>query len=799
MMSDPDLLAALSDPYWHELHVFLSAQYGDAGRLVVPAPLHRAFTRASCPQDLTGQTADGFDALAIHKGDYTAIPADILYPVLIGYRPVFANAVFVVMASSDTGGAVDKDHTGALGDMMVWARTHATPAVVRATLPPRMTLSPGDALARMARLIARDLVKLVDGTGLTTVAETALPFAGTRWFWGDDAAKVAELFCLPTLHAAEPELVDRLIDTILALSPGGIIQRRLGPAEVWVDEAETTDFRVLGTFVITFGDLSRGRVRQAIRFNDGRTRPIVCFVPGTLECEWRGRRLTCDIAASIFAHSIEQHGDHVLLRHVSTIRHPGDVMRELGTVTCTYTLAAGRSAVAVDLVVTPARFVTLRDISVTSGLGELNELGWFDTITSLSERGDVAITDAPLDMPLTGMNPAYLSLWESRALPGHATGVHIMPGDGPLAEIASTINGERLASLHWRYRGRSATRHKPFVIRDERLVTAGGYYDRASEYRALVRETDPAWCRDPSMTYDTGVELNAVATWLFFATHGHYGDVLPARMAALRAWYDRHLALYLDHLRLNEPNRHERIFVRGLAFAILSLDTAARVFPDARYRDTADRLTEALLGTEVAVGGVDDAGVFGSGLLEAAWRPELDSQCAALLALGRMAHAPEVAAALSPAIARGLAALRISIPTGSSYGNDPLDHPTIVIGRHHGDDDLIDTGFWTYKLGLALRAFHIIAHGVAIGAIDLPKPLQAHLANLDRTAREALLYATECRDDVIEVRTSFNAGETNSETQPWVALGLVSDLERTIVSEPTMVDASLQFFRFPHV
>ncbi|MBD8548159.1 hypothetical protein [Sphingomonas sp. CFBP 8760] len=737
--------------------------------------------------------------MAIHKGDYTAIPADVLYPVLIGYRPVFANAVFIVMASSAIGVAVDRDHIGALSDMMTWARAHATPAIVQATLPPRMTLAPGDALARMARLIARDLVKPVKGTGLTAVAETALPFAGTRWFWGDDAAKVAELFCLPTLRAVEPELVDRLIDTILALSRDGIIQRRLGPAEARVEVAETTDFRVLGTFVITSGDLSRGRVRQAIRFNDGRTRPIVCFVPGTLECEWRGRRLTCDIAASIFAHSIEQHGDHVLLRHVSTIRHPDDVMRELGTVTCTYTLAAGRSAVAVDLVVTPARFVTLRDISVTSGLGELNELGWFDTITSLSEMGDVAITEAPLGLPLTGKNPAYFGFWESRALPGHATGVHIVPDDGPPVEIAGTVDGERIASLQWRYRSRSATRHKPFVIRDERLVTAGGYYDRAPEYRALVRETDPAWCRDPSMTYDTGVELNAVATWLFFAINGHYGNVPLARIAALRAWYDRHLALYLDHLRLDEPNRHERIFVRGLAFAILSLDTAARAFPDACYRDTADQLTEALLGTEVAVGGIDDAGIFGSGLPEAAWRPELDSQCAALLALGRMAYAPEAAAALSPAIARGLAALRISIPTGSSYGNDPLDHPTIVIGRHRQDDDLIDTGFWTYKLGLALRAFHIIAHGAEIGVINLPTPLRAHLADLDRTAREALLYAAECRNDVIEVRTSFNAGETNSETQPWVALGLVSDLERVIVGEPTMVDASLRFFRFPHV
>lgn len=798
MMSDPDLLAALSDPYWHELHAFLAAQYGDRERLIVPAPLHRALAGAVCPQDLTNPTVDGFDAVAIHKGDYTAIPADVLYPLLIRYRPIFANPVFIVMASSDIGAAVDRDHTGALAEMMSWARVHATPAVVKATLPPRMTLPPGEGLARMARLIARDLVKSVEGTGLTTVAETALPFAGTRWFWGDDAAKVAELFCLPALHATEPELVDRLIDTILALSPDGIIRRRLGAADVRVEAADSTDFRVLNTFVITFGDLSRGRVRQAIRFNDGRTRPIVCFVPGMLECVWHGRRLTCDIAASIFAHSVEQHGDRVLLRHVSTLRRPDDVTRELATVTCTYTLAAGRSTVGFELVVTPVRFATLSNITVTSGLGELDELGWFDAITTSNETGDVAIAAAPSALPLAGTNPAYIGLWESRALPGHATGVHIAPGDGPPVEVGGTIVEERLASVHWRYSGVSATRRRPFMIRDERLVTAGGYYDRAAEYRALVQEAGAAWCRDPSMTYDTGVELNAVATWLFFATRGHYGEVPSARPAALRAWYDRHLALYLDHLRPDEPNRHERIFVRGLAFAVLSLDTAARAFPDAGYRDTADRLTDVLLGTEVAMGGVDAAGIFGSGLPDAPWRPELDSQCAALLAMGRMACAPGADSRLSPAIARGLAALRIATPTASSYGNDPLDHPTIVIGRSQGDDDLVDTGFWTYKLGLGLRAFHTVAQGVAARMIALPPAICAHLKQLEGTARDALLHAAEARGDVIEVRTSFNAGETNSETQPWVALGLVPTLDRLILDEVTPIDTPLRLFRNPY-
>ena len=796
-MTDADIAAILPDRYWQQLYAFLAEQYRNAGRLVVPSPINQAFVGAVCSQDLTNLTVDAFDAIAIHKGDYTAFPADFLYPVLIQYRPVFANEVFIVMAPADAGGNVDRDHIGALTGMIAWARAHATPAIVRATLPPQITLAPDEALARMTRLIARDLVKPVGCTGLATVAETALPFAGTRWFWGDDAAKVAELFCLPALRADAPNLADQLIDTILSLSPDGIIQRRIGPAEVKIEAETATDFRVLGTFVITFGDVSRGRIRQAIRFNDGRTRPIVCFVPGMLECEWRGRRLSCDIAASIFIHSVEPQGDRVILRHVSTLRHPDDATRELATMTCTYTLAPGRSAVGFDMVVTPSRFVTLKDLVVTSGLGELDELGHFDAITLMDGAGDTATIPAPASLPLIEA-PAYFCLQEAHVLPGHAVGVHVVPGHIAPIEVSGAVEANRLTTLHWRYRGRSATRRKPFAIHDARLVTTGGYYDRAAEYRTLVQEEDSTWCRDPSMSYDIGVELNAVATWLFFAVRGDYGVVSTKRVTALRAWYDRHLALYLDHLRPDEPNGHERIFVRGLAFVILSLDTIARAYADAGYRTTADRLTKVLLGTEVAVAGADDAGIFGSGLPEAPWRPELDSQCAALLVLARMACAPAALAEVSSAITRGLAALRIATPAESTYGNDPLDHPTIVIGRDRDDDELIDTGFWTYKLGLALRAFHLIKYGVTSGRIDLPAQLRVHLEQLDRTARDALLYAAECRDDVIEVRTSFNAGETNSETQPWVALGLVPHLDQAILGVAGQTSKPLLFFQFPY-
>lgn len=784
--SAPDLAATLSDPEWRSLHDFLTGLADETARLVVPAPLHHAFPGAICPQDMADPIAQEFAAIAIHKGDYTSIPADSLYPLLILYRPVFANAVFIVLAPSDrAGAAADRAHTGALTAMIAWARTHASPALVAATTTPHAELSADEALTAMARLIARDLVQQVsDDSGLVAVAETALPFAGTRWFWGDDAGKVAELFCLPTLAAEQPDLASRLIDLVMALSPAGLIHRRIGPADLRVESDDPRDLKVATPFTITFGDLSRGRIQQAIRFNDGRTRPIVCFVPGTLTASWRGRPVTCDLAAAIFAQEVTHDGDSVMLRHVSTIRDPGDVTRELATVTCTYSLAANRSIVGFELAVRPARFVTLKDITVTPGLGDLDQLGHFDTLTTLGSTSQPHIAPALGSLPLSAAAMPYLCLWESRSLPGHAVGVHMAPAD-TATKLSAVTDDERLTGLRLHYRSRAATRRTPFVVRDTRLVTTGGYYDRAAEYRDLIHDAgDGGWCRDPSMSYDTGVELNAVATWLFFASTNAYGTVPPDRMTTLRAWYDRHLSLYRDHLRPDDPNVHERIFVRGLAFVILSLDTIARVHPDAGYDRLADRLTNLLLDTQTPVAGDPDAAVFGSGLPDAPWRPELDSQCAALLALGRRACTEPPSTALAAAIAAGVTALRIATPSSSSYGNDPLDHPTIVISRSMDDDDLVDTGFWTYKLGLALRAFHLIDHAATTGRLALPDATRAHLQQLAATATQALLRAADYRDGLIEVRTSFNAGETNSETQPWAALGLVPLLDRALLDIP---------------
>ncbi len=793
------------DPYWEQLHVFLRENYGETDRLIVPAPLNRLFPSASVPQD----AEDGdFAAVVIHKGDYTAFAPDLLYRALTLWRPIFANEVFVVVGPTDPdqGHSVDQNHVGAIEEIRGWARRHASPALVAAYPGVQVEYAPAEALARMARLIAQDLAKPITGTPFTTVAETAKPFDGSRWFWGDDAAKVAELFCLPELAAMAPNLADQLIDVILSLSPGSIIRRRLGPVELCVEKAIPRDFRILGPFTITFGDLSRGQVRQAVRFNDGRTRPLVCHGPGTLTFTWRGARHEIALADAICASFIEPRGDTVVLRYVASVRRPDDVGRELASVDCTWTLRSGCNALSFDMMLRPAPFVTLRDVVLTSRVDELDELGAFDRVMTSAPSGERSITSADwsepraaeegIVIPCPGIS--YLGIWEGRSLPGHAVGIHVVGQKSAIDHLRLWHHeGDRLAAVDRAYHCAAVSSRKPFIIGEARLLTAGGYYDTITDYEALVRE-EPAfdWCQDPSMSYDTGVELNAVATWLFFAARGPACDGVSAdRFAMLRAWYDRHLALYLDHVRAGEPHQHERIFVRGLAFVILSLDVMTRCFPDAGYQKTADLLTGLLRDTEVPVIGMPDSGIFSNGPASDPSRPELDSQGAALLALARSACAIGPEASLSAAIERGLLALRVAVPDAATYGNDPLDHETLIIGKDIADMEHIDTGFWTYKLGLALRAFAAIELGCANGKIDLSEGARAHMHKLKMVGHSAALRAAVCRGANIEVLTSFNAGETNSETQPWVAMGLVPSIEQALLGFPMGPGENFRFFQ----
>lgn len=91
-----------------------------------------------------------------------------------------------------------------------------------------------------------------------------------------------------------------------------------------------------------------------------------------------------------------------------------------------------------------------------------------------------------------------------------------------------------------------------------------------------------------------------------------------------------------------------------------------------------------------------------------------------------------------------------------------------------------DTGFWNFKLGVTLRALNAAERASASGAVRLTDEDHTRLSVRRELCVKFLSASMREHGDLLEVLTSRIAGETNSETQPWVALGLVPIVDERI-------------------
>ncbi len=142
-----------------------------------------------------------------------------------------------------------------------------------------------------------------------------------------------------------------------------------------------------------------------------------------------------------------------------------------------------------------------------------------------------------------------------------------------------------------------------------------------------------------------------MATICLHAARGDYAVPLPPeRLAALRAWYDRHLEAWFAGLAPVGGDAAPP-FVRGLAFVLLSLDTMRRL-PDGRPYGSPLAAGLDLLLARQQTG--PQEGAFMDAEPASAW---LDGHAAALLALARLAG-PEADPRIGPALVRALSRLR---------------------------------------------------------------------------------------------------------------------------------------------
>lgn len=646
-------------------------------------------------------------------------------------------------------------------------------------------------LEALVAYLRRHLVKtgtFRSGEAFRALAETAVRFNESSWFWTDDNAKAAELLCEPALYDADPTTADAALDYVLRMSRGVVIQRRGGTAELRVVRDDPGDFRVETAFFIIDGDLTRGVLRHALRFNDNRTAVAAEHTGNYVAFRRFGRSITLDVEEAVTASSVTVGERQVVLSFTSAMRPPPLLGHGpgplLGQVTYAYTVSADRPSVALTVTLAAAQGVTLRDVVVTATLDNLGRSlnGGYKAFAVRSGAGHRVVRDVPAGRSVLQAGPAdYAAMFQEGGPPGFAYGMHVLLRDGArLLEIVSrTHRAGQLYTVLNRYAARAVMAGAPLVLREERMLTGGGDYEAIDHYEATLRHATGGGEDDPSMSYDIGAELNAVAVHLLMAHAGRYRTApAPARLAALTAWYDRHVERYFTVVRPGQDGDLHRVFTRGLAFVVLSLDCMLRATADPRYR----AMLETGVGLILRLASRTDPGTT---LFADAWEngtPFLDCHAACLLALARAAWHGDPGGAIGMAVRGGVAAIV------DYRGEVSLGHAAVaaynglaVLGP--GPEGVhADTGFWHFKIGLVLRALHAIGRAGEAGVLALEATDRHRLAQRLARAEDLLMATVRRHDDALEIPTARDAGETNSETQPWAALGLVPVLDEQITA-----------------
>ena len=662
------------------------------------------------------------------------------------------------------------------------------------------TETPGAAnrptLNAMVAFIKANLVKTAsDGAGgsFLALSETAIRFNDTSWFWTDDNAKAAELLCEPALYDADGATADAAIDFVLRMSQGAVIQRRCAPAELRVLSTDPKAFRVETAFFIVEGDLTLGIVRHALRFNDGRTVTAAQHTGNMVSFRHRGRSMTLDVEKTITRFGVEVGERSVTLSHTSTLRSrptwfsKGD--RELAELTYTYTVHADRPSVGLTVALTAAPGSSLRRVELSTGCDQLTIVPGVDyrafTLRTAGETKSVrTVPDGRVELH---RGPAeYCAIVQEGASPGFSYAIHTLLRDSSkLSRILA--RGQQAGRLHWLLHFYAMGRVQPgqtATIAEERMLTGGGYYDAAAHYEGVLRAATGGGSDDPSMTYDIGAELNAIAAHILFARTGQYRNPPGAeRLATLQAWYDRHLQRYFDFIRPGEPDDLARVFTRGIAFVALSLDCMLRATGDQRYRAELDRAVQLILrcGKRQPCGRDEHDLTFGDRW--ASQVPFLDNHASCLLALARAARHGDPGGTLAKALREGVLGIKfysgvVDLGNGHTIATDSL--ATVNTGGH----EHADTGFWNFKLGMVLRALHAITAAAGAGHLALDPDTSRRVAMRTVFCNQLLEQSMRWHDKgkQLEVLTARIAGETNSETQPWVTLGLVPVVDEQIVA-----------------
>jgi hypothetical protein len=610
------------------------------------------------------------------------------------------------------------------------------------------------------------------------IAETAMPIGGDSWFWSDDNAKVLEFLSRPELWRRFPTETAEILRFVRAMCHGPLIFRRVSPPRLEPVEKQDTRSRYRHSLMNVEYDLSRGLVAAGLRFHDERNSESLLLAGNRVEFTYLRRRYRLDVEPAINDVDARQDGHRLILRHSGDLnfRSRGRLLR-LGRITYAYSIDARSMFIDLEVTLEVEAGIQVTDVVLTIGHRQPSGRNYRIIDADIGRTNSLFRAGMPGWRRRDVAGASYYMIRQSH-ISGDSWAIH------SISRAPSRLSAIEAVVQHWgRLRRIIACYSFPgsqcgtrLVARERKLITGGGFYDRIEEYSSLMREANSsisaqqaAW--DLSTSYDYGSVINAFAKCFAVCNAGIVAiDAMPDT-DELRSLFDSYLNHYCDVFADPHPQRPNAIFSRDLAFVILGLVTMYRVTSAADYRRQLARLCEMLLEFEVRFR--DTGGRHASGFLMRMDSPRaafVDCHSAALLALTHaVRHLDDPR--LVQTLERGLASYSVESCTETAALQWQIDTVSTHLVDRLGTRRT-QNAFWNFKAGLTLRFFDALRNSPNPSLRSVALRHGERMGRLDMILRQQIARSITQRDDGVEIRTAVSSTETNSETQPWVMLGL---------------------------
>jgi hypothetical protein len=639
---------------------------------------------------------------------------------------------------------------------------------------------PTDALPA-AEFLIRQLYRAIDvadGMRFSAIAESENP-RGDNWFWNDDNAKSLEFLSRPEVWRRFPDETAEVLRFVRSMCHGPYIFRRVSSPRLEASGKQGTVSEYLHSLMQLKCDLARGAVAAGVRFHDERTHDNLWLTGNRVEFTRRHRRFTLNVESAISNVDVAQEGHKLLLRHSSDLYFTLRWRRLLlGQVTYTYAIDARSMVIEVEAALELAPGREVADVVLT--IGHDFQHSYFTSIGADTQpTGNLLFTAGEPGRGMVGVAGASYYSIRQGFISGDALAIHTVPREpARLAMIDTEVQSTgKLYRAIAGYTFPGAWRGARLLTTEWKLITAGGFYNRVADYAGFVQDAAMTGsarhaAHDYSISYDYGVTINAFAKCFAVCASGDVTPQTATLQDELRSLFNLYLDYYFD-LYVNEHARQPNtIFSRELAFVILGVVTMYRATGDDDYLRRLGRLCDVLLDFEVRF--LDVAGNPASGFLMRLDSPRaayVDCHSAALLALtqaSRYISDPRLAAAID----RGLASYFLETCRVDVGGPRKVDTVSTTMVDDHGTRRT-ENAFWNFKVGMTLRFFNALSNAADPALQAVAARHRDRIELFEIILRRQLERSISEQDYGVEVRCAEIATETNSETQPWVMLGLL--------------------------